>query len=680
MSSLDSLKEDLLSLSPPALGTAHHSEHTMDTHKENRIFLRVFLWSVGLSAVLAAGYLVVGEEIIRHAFDGGTFGGLLTPRQIDQRTFEQYASAARPRFWNNAVIGLPLSVLIMFLLMKLYRALLQKVSADRRAIAQVTISNSSGSIWVAVGIYSVCTLIYFAPVLGVFSRHMIGPPEDNMGCYWTLTWAYDHVFHGDLGFGYIRDILYPEGSSFYLHAWSIYHLYLFFALRQLFDAVTCYNVLILHSFVLAGAGAYLLAKYLLRNHWLALLVGFLFAFNPAHLARATHHMNIAAIQFIPLFVLFYIQAIRNESRVALLLSVVFLLFNALVDWNYLIFGCWFMLFSYLYLAIRRKKWWLRDVAWKSAVALGVTVAVLSPLLAPMIRGAFSGRIVGMGGHNAFVVDLSALVVPFSLHLLGDLPIVQYVNSLHTAWFWETTGYLGIVALLVVALRFRQIVASSAKLLLGGLSFLLMSLGAQPHIFGYLIPALAPARIVPLLPVLSNSRAPSRFIVFVYLFWSLIVAVGIGQLWEKWKESPRLRGWAIAGIVALLAIDYFAVIRETTPVELPVCYSAIDRDGAPFGILDLPGGYQQSGRYMMYQSLHGFPIVQGWVSRRTNSTLLDRLELKDLKAQRRQLDTAGVRYIVMHKQFLPDTTVDPSGYRAEYESVYDDSLNTVYKVH
>jgi hypothetical protein len=652
----------------------------MDTQKENRIFLRVFLWSIGLSAVLAAGFLVVGEEIIRHAFDGGTFGGLLTPRQIDQRTFEQYAAAASSRFWNNAVIGLPLSVLIMFLLFKLYRALFQKMAAGRQSIAQVTASGFSGGIWAAVSIYSVITLIFFAPALSVFSRHMIGPPEDNMGCYWTLTWAYDHVFHGDMGFGYIRDILYPEGSSFHLHAWSFYHLYLFFGLRQLFDAVTCYNLLILHSFVLAGAGACLLAKYLLRNYWLALLVGFLFAFNPAHLARATHHMNIAAIQFIPLFMLFYIQAIRNESRAAVLLSAVFLLFNALVDWNYLIFGCWFMLFSYLYLAIRRKKWWLADVAGKSAVALGVTVAVLSPLLAPMIRGAFSGKIVGIGGHNAFVVDLSALVVPFPLHLLGDLSIVKYINSLHTAWFWETTGYLGIVAILLVALQFRQIVTSSAKLFLGGLSFLLMSFGAQPHILGKLVPALVPARIVPLLPVLSNSRAPSRFIVFVYLFWSLIVAVGIGLLWEKWKQSPRIRGWAIAGIVLLLATDYFAVIRETTPVELPACYSKIKRDGAQFGILDLPGGYQQSGRYMMYQSLHGFPIVQGWVSRRTNSTLLDRLEMKDLRAQRRQLDTAGVRYIVMHKQFLPDTTIDPSGYRAEYESVYDDSLNTVFKVY
>jgi hypothetical protein len=650
----------------------------MDARTENKIFYRALLIALGISGMLVIGYLLVGEELIRKAYEGSSFGGLVKPRTPDSRTFEQYLADSTPRFWRNAVAGLPLSVIALFLLFKLYRALLRQLDRAPKILSLPEYDVRNG-VWIATGTYVVLTILLFAPLLSIFTRNMIGPPGDNTACYWTLNWAYDHIFHGNQGFGYINDILYPEGSTFYLHAWSYYNLYLFFGLRQLFEPVTCYNVLTLHSFVLAGAGAYLLAKYFFRNHWLALLAGMLFAFNPAHIERAVHHMNIATIQFVPLFVLFYIRAIRGKSRADLVLAAAFLLLNALVDWNYLIFGIWFMIFSYIYLAIRRKKWWLWDVAWRSAAPVTAVILLLSPLILPMIQSATSGKLSGMGGHNAFVVDISALFTPFPRHLLGDIDLVGAINNTHTSWSSENTGYLGLVALAIFVWQFRPIVTEFGALLLGGVSFLLMSFGAQPHLFGWLIPALTPERIVPLIPVLSNSRAPSRFIVFVYLFWSLVIAAAIGKVWQKLKDSPSRRYVVVGGLVLLLGADYYGSITESTPVELPKCYAALETTGEQFGILDLPGGYVPSARYMMYQSMHGHPIVQGWVSRRAGATLLDRLELEDLVRQRRQLDFASVKYIVIHRQFLPDSTVSLDQYVRTYPTVYSDSLNVVLKV-
>ena len=652
----------------------------MDERRINRIFVRALVVSVALSAVLAAGFFVFGEEIVRNAYDGGTFGGIVKARIPDGRTFEQYFADSTPRFWNNAVIGLPLSIIILFLLLKLYRSLLARIRTERPILSVLPESHVRGGVWIAIALYTAATAVLFHSILGVFATRIIGPPGDNMACLWTLNWASQHLFSGERGIGFINDILYPEGNSFYLHAWSFYNAALYSALRQFFANATCYNILILHSFVLAGTGGYLLAKYFLRNHWLALVTGFLFAFNPAHIERAIHHMNIATIQFIPLFVLFYVKAIKENSRPSLLLATVFLLCNALVDWNYLIFGVWFMLFSYLYLMLRRKKWWLPDVAIKSVVAFGGVILVLSPLIVPMVRAATSGQFSGMGGHNAFVVDLSALFTPFPHHVLGNLDLVTQINDSHTSWASENTGYLGLAALAVFIWQFRAIMSVMSKFVIGGVSFVLMAIGAQPHFFGWLIPALVPARIVPLLPVLSNSRAPSRFIVFVYLFWSLIVAAGVGILWQRYKDSPKVRGWVIAVVVFVLGLDYYGTITESSPVELPACYSAITSDDSKFGILDLPGGYLPSARSMMYQSMHNVPIVQGWVSRRVGKTLLDRLDLRDLEKQRRQLDSAAVKYIVVHKEFLPDTTLDPAQYRGFYPAIYDDSLNTIYRVY
>lgn len=651
----------------------------MDIQAENRIFIRIFFFSAALSLLLAAGYLLFGDQIIRYFYEGGSLNGLIRPRQSDERTFEQYAHDSSVRFWTNGVAGIPLSLIVLFLLYKLYRYLFRQAAGPSGVPVDDRVKGARLGVWTAAGIYGILTAAYFYPSFDTFASNMIGPSEDNMACYWTLSWAYDHVFRGGGSLTYVNDILYPEGSSFYYHAWSFYNLYLSFGLRQFFGAVTTYNLLILHSFVFAGLGAYLLAKYLLRNHWLAVLAGFLFAFNPAHVARATHHMNIATVQFIPLFVLFYIKAARGESRRAVLLATVFLLCNALVDWNYLLYGFWFMLFAYIYLAIRRKRWWLSDIAGKSAIMAGGTVVALLPWLWPMIRSALSDQVFGAGGHNQFVVDLSALFVPFPLHLLGGLDVIKWINSSHTAWYWETTAYLGVAALLVVAIQFKQIVRETARFLLGGISFLLMSLGAQPHFLGQFVPALVPGRIVPLLPILSNSRAPSRNIVFVYLFWSLIVSLAVGRIWNR-LEWSRLRNLAVIGVVALLALDYFAVSRETTPVDLPPCYAAIPADGPRFGILDLPGGYEKAGRYMMYQSLHGLPIVQGWVSRRISLSLLDRLNLKDLSVQKAQLVEAKVKYVVLHKMYLPSDDCNPEEYRSTYEPVYEDGGNLILRVY
>ncbi len=651
----------------------------MDAKTENRIFRRALVIALGIAAVLAIGYLIIGEDLIRRAYDGGTFGGLVKPRTVDGRTFDQYLADSSARFWRNAVAGLPMSVIVLFLLFKLYRALLRKASVGPTQLS-IPESEVRGGVWIATGIYAGLTVLLFAPMLDVFTRNMIGAPGDNTACYWTLNWAYDHVLLGHQGIGHINDILYPEGSNFYLHAWSFYNLYLFFGLRSLFEPVTCYNILILHSFVLAGAGAYLLSKYFFRNHWLALLAGLLFAFNPAHIERAMHHMNISTIQFIPFFVLFYIRLIREGSWSNFLLTAVFLLCNALVDWNYLIFCVWFMLFAYIYLAIRRKKWWLKDVLLRSTASFAVVLAVLSPLLIPMIQTALSGQMSDKGGHNAFVIDISALFTPFTRHLLADLDVVKRINGTHTSWPSENTGYLGLAALAVVVWQFRAIVTELSALILGCVSFLLMAFGAQPHFFGWLIPALTPERIVPLLPVLSNSRAPSRFVVFVYLFWSLLVAAAVGKIWQKMQDNPNRRLIVVGVLAVLLCVDYYGSVTESSPVVLPQCYSVMDRSTERYGILDLPGGYVHAATYMMYQAMHRIPIVQGWSSRQVGSTLLDRLDLNDLDHQRRQLDSAAVKYVVIHKQFLPDSTVSLDHYRASYTAAYDDSLNLVLKVY
>jgi hypothetical protein len=645
-----------------------------------RIFYRLLIWSIGLSIVLTIGFLVFGDSLIRWAYDGGSIPGIVPTRQVDGRTYDEYYHDSSVRFWSNVVIGLPLSILVIYLLYHLYRFLLSKTVRQAELLPPDEVPSARAGTAIAAAISLVLTLIFFWPTLATFSTAMIGPPEDNMACYWTLDWAQQNWWHSPHGLAYVNDLFYPEGSSFYFHAWSFYNLIAFCLLRLFVGAVSAYNVLILHTFVLSGAAGYLFIRYITRNHWTALLGGVLFAFNPAHIIRAQHHMNIAGIQFIPLCILFFIRGVREGSRGNFIWAGLFLLLNALVDWNYLLYCFWFMMFVYLYLAIRKRKIWLRDVAVPSAILAGATMLILSPWVIPMILESLGGSLGDGGGHNLFVVDLAALVIPGPMHLLfGGNNAITVINQTYSGFVWETAGYLGLAAILIVIVTWRHLLTGSSLLIIGLVSFLLLALGSQPHIFGINIPALVPGRIVQMVPLMANSRALSRTMVFVYLFWCSLVAIGLTALWHRWARY-RFRTALIGAVVVVLLADYVGFAHEVTRVTVPPCYNALPQSGEKYGVLDLPSGYHEVEHYMMYQRSHYLPIVQGWVSRKSRPTLIDRLSMTDLALQKRQLSEGRVKYIVFHKEFLPQPIISLPPYRMEYPAVFEDSTNLVLQVY
>ncbi len=67
--------------------------------------------------------------------------------------------------------------------------------------------------------------------------------------------------------------------------------------------VAAYNLLVLGSFPLAAAAAYLLARHLTLSWPAAAIVALAFAFSPFHLAHAAYHPHIAQIQWLPLYLL-----------------------------------------------------------------------------------------------------------------------------------------------------------------------------------------------------------------------------------------------------------------------------------------------------------------------------------------------------------------------------------------
>ena len=90
------------------------------------------------------------------------------------------------------------------------------------------------------------------------------------------------------------------------------------------NEIFAYNFIMLMTFPLAGLAMYLLAVYLTRNKWASFIAGLAYAFCPYHFAHASH-ITLANIQWMPLFIYFFLNYIKRGLILMLFSAVYFLL-------------------------------------------------------------------------------------------------------------------------------------------------------------------------------------------------------------------------------------------------------------------------------------------------------------------------------------------------------------------
>ena len=87
-------------------------------------------------------------------------------------------------------------------------------------------------------------------------------------------------------------------------------------LSRVVGPVAAYNSLVLLSFPLAAAAAYLLARHLALSPAGATVAAMAFAFSPFHVAHAAYHPHIAQVQWIPLYLLALWRCLDRPSPAA----------------------------------------------------------------------------------------------------------------------------------------------------------------------------------------------------------------------------------------------------------------------------------------------------------------------------------------------------------------------------
>ncbi len=641
---------------------------------------RITIWLTVFTALLWVLYLLFAHPLIDAVYYGNApelLNSLITNQ--DRYPVEYFYEAADDIFYWQ-VLFLPLGMFVFYaLVVHGLRFGLRNAQALGSIVSAEPVRRLRGDWLVGGALYAVITLLLFSPILSKFSNHLIGPLEDNVRYMWNMWWAERVLIDGTGSLTFTKMIFYPEGVSLYFNDYSWYNLIWSLLLRSVLTPAATYNVLILHSFVLAGLGAFWLVRYITRDSIAGVVAGLLYAFGSAHVAHSLHHMNIASIQFIPLFILFFIKSMRDNRKRDLVLAALFFLLSALCSWTFLLLNTFVVILAYVYLAYRSRKRWLPQVVGKSIIIVGTPIVILSPWLAPMVwLGLTSSGSVG-GGHSGYVVDLMGFVIPTAYHWLNSWDIVAFINQSYWGNAWESAGYLGLGSIAIVLVAGRRVWRTAGVWTCAVIAFSVMAMGTYVHVAGEKLPIVLPYSPLKNLPPFDTLRAPGRYAIYAQLFWVVIVGFAVRQLVAS-ARSQRTRLLRLGMIGLLLIADHFTIRTESTDVTVPTAYHHLEPANETYGILDLPGGWTQSGLYMMYQTSHEIPIVQGTIPRKIESTLQDRLDVDDPDTLHSQLVRHGVRYLVLHCDVeLGEWSMDASPFHERSKEVYRDSTAIVWQV-
>ncbi|HEX5501538.1 MAG TPA: hypothetical protein VFW96_02880, partial [Thermomicrobiales bacterium] len=411
-------------------------------------------------------------------------------------------------------------------------------------------------------------------------------------------------------------------------------------------------------------------------YWSSLVGGALFTFANYHFAHAQGHLQLVALEWLPLFLLCWQRLLVAPGMWRALAAAGALLLVQLCDYYYF-FYC--VLAGGLLLAWH---WWhtgrgrhYLDRA--RLAALAVFAVAAAALTGPLPAALFLlNRRDPLGGEHpaaAFSLDLLAPAIPGGHWRFASL----------TAGYWsrlpgnihESSVQVGVSVLLLLALiwaRRRDVAAPTLHYwYLVGAAFGLLALGPVLHVAGRAVPAtdgLMPyALLARAFPPLRLAGMPVRMVVLVQLGAAMICALGLPALW---RAGPRWRALT-ALLLALAVVEYLpAPLPESHPAPPP--YLAV-LQARPDHLAVLDTATDQY-RALYYQTLHGRPLAFGYVSRLPASVAARDAALMDLVRARRYdaLARAGFGYLI-----LPPA--DAAGAPPCAAPLYRDAATTVYAV-
>jgi hypothetical protein len=514
--------------------------------------------------------------------------------------------------------------------------------------------------------YGLVAVVMTWPVAAQLGTHLPGGSDDLWVHQWTFWWVKESIVKGYDPL-YTHLLFHPEGVSLATHNFAWLHIAAWLPLQAIIGSNAVYSLLFIATFALNGFATYLLARELTGLPSAAFVSGLTYGFWPYTLSHYGHP-NMILICWVPLALLYLHRTLERKRVRDALLAALFLALTGITRWQLLVMGGIVVLLYLVYRCLANRRCRTRHTLGLLALTGLVAGALMTPLAFPVI----SAYLTQPSPEDAVTddsltgqTDLLAYVLPGRSHpLWSDAAAQVYDNFIDNKVYVAFVGYTTLaLALWGSVKRWKQ----ARFWLLAAAVYVLLALGPQLRLNGQLYPQVPmPYRLVGDLWFVQILRKPDRFNVFLGLPLGMLASWGVTALSPR---RPKWRPTLLAGALGLLILREYALLPyPTARPAMPAWYSQLAHEPGDFAVLDLPMDARSFDKhYGFYQTIHAKPLVEGHISRppqeafafiKGNALVSAFAQEKRLRAQPKMtvnletLAEAGIRYVVVHKEFLP----------------------------
>ncbi len=398
-------------------------------------------------------------------------------------------------------------------------------------------------------IYLLLACLAYWPVQPLSSSHVV-----TCGCYdiaeqaWFLAWTPHAILNGINPF-FTHALNYPYGANLAANT-TMPLLGIFFApITLLLGPISTFNLLIRLALALSATSMFLVLRRYVRYNAICFIGGLLYGFSPYMVAQSSLHLNLSFVALFPwmLVVLdnLLIQQKHTPRRDGLILGLLatgqyFISSELLADFVILCLVAVMILAIFNPRTAREKFFYsLYGLVW-SFVPL---ILIAGYPIVFSLKGPehVLGSIYSSGYLSMYHTDLLSLLVPTSHQLLGTNYSKILGNGFVASNYAENGAYIGIPLLAVTAFLVAYLRKNKALRYLGVMTLVAfaISLGPQLYIDNINKNIWLPFALLEKIHALSLD-IPARYTVFVYLCLSILLCIGLAELYERIEQYLKVR--------------------------------------------------------------------------------------------------------------------------------------------
>jgi len=265
----------------------------------------------------------------------------------------------------------------------------------------------------------------------------------------------------------------------------------------------------------------------------------------------------------------------------------------------------------------------------ASVAVPVSIVMLSPVLyAVGVRmrdtGFETSRVLWRSSPPG--VDAVSFFLPNPNHPLAPEAIRAWLTP-RPDQYLENVASIPLVALVVIGVAIGAGWRPSRVWIAVTAAFGLLALGPFVHVAGFNTHIPGPWALARYLPIIRLARTPARLSIVVVLGVSILFAAALSHLGDRW---PRRRRLLLSAAAVALLFELCPLPRPLYSASVPAFYTRVALDPHDVTLMELPVGVRDgtssvgdfTARSQFFQTVHGKPLVGGYLSRVSRSRIAE----------------------------------------------------------